>query len=229
MERRNELYEISFSEFLSIFIKNYRIIAFCVVIGVTMSVLWSSYLEIRSSEVLKYTYTASVLIEGEELENGKIFFVRSVLTHPDVLWQVKNISSLSNSDFEVRIVSNENSEIIDVEVSGYNAVDTKKITNELINQVKNLFDQAFEEISITVVNLASISTSLESVSGRVRWIVNSLFGSVMGGLVATVYILFQRFANPLSVGDSDFERMFDSKIIGKLVNKKSKRKLFEVI
>lgn len=223
--------EISILELVDLFRRNFNIILWTVVISLTATLALSTFSYVLDKDVINYSLSTNISVNGDDIGVEIVTLISNSLSHPSILEQAQSRLGLSTSDYKIVSRSGSNPEILQLTVIGSDSSKLALLSNELIFLGKALIEDALPTLELRKLEISSPTVLPHSTKSNVNWILNSVFGVVLGVLISLFYIFVVFFMSPTIILDNELETLFDTKILGRFVDKPRKqtiRKFFEV-
>lgn len=222
---------ISIIELFDLLRRNLVLITVSIVLGLLLSLGYSSYRYVNQETEYLYSLTTLISVNTPVLTPESLAMINFSLSHPDVLNQATRRLDLSDLDYSVTSQNSEEEGIIIFVIEGNDKTPLTQLSRDIFNRVKPIVETSLFEVELRKLEINNPVIISKTTSNQASWVLNSIFGIILGFIVSIFYVMGVYFLSPHMISDYELETVFDSKILGKFVRKPRKsfiRKVFEV-
>lgn len=231
MQNNENKDELSIFELIDLFRRNLKLIIWSVIISLFITLLLTGISLLFNKNVANYSLTTQMSLTGEEITEQTVTVVVNSFSHSSIVTPALTKLGIYSSDYRIVAKRSHSVGILQLIVEGPNASLLTPLSNEVFNTVKPLVETAIIDLELRKLEISIPEPALQSTQARVNWILNSVLGILLGGMVSVFYIFAVYFMSPNIVEDNELETIFRTKILGRFINDSQKptvRKFFEV-
>jgi len=223
--------EINIFEIIDLLRRNLIFIIWSLVISLFIALLLSGISFFLNRDVATYSLTTNISLSDSELSDQIVTMINNSLSHPNTLLQAENKLEIDNSNYSVIAKRGDDVGILQLIVEGPDSAQLTGLSNEILSYGKPLIETVFPMVELRKLGISTLVLVPQSTQPIVNWVLNSVLGIMLGGMISVFYIFVIYYMSPNIVKDNELESLFNSKILGRFVGKPKKqtlRKFFEV-
>jgi capsular polysaccharide biosynthesis protein len=222
---------ISIIELFDLLRRNLVLIIISSLLGLMLSLGYSTYRYVNQETTYIYSLTTLISVTTPVLTPESLAMINFTLSHPDNLSYATRRIGLSDLDYTVSSRNSEEEGIIIFVIEGIEKVPLTQLSRDIFNRVKPIVETSLFEVELRKLEINNPVIVSQTTSNQASWVLNSILGVMLGFVVSIFYVMGSYFLSPHIISDYELETVFNSKILGKFVDKPRKsilRKLFEV-